>query len=66
MPKMMPPQRGTRSAGTGPTGRPGLVPAEPMPVWKALVQVAVLLGIPLTLLVLAKLVLRHYFPELGY
>ena len=37
-----------------------------MPVWLALVQVAVLLGIPMAILLIAKPILRHYFPELGY
>ncbi len=49
-----------------PASRPGLVPANPLPGWKALVQAIVLLGIPLTLLLLAKLVLRKFFPGLGY
>jgi hypothetical protein len=31
-----------------------------------LLQVALLLGIPLALLLLARPVLRTYFPELGY
>jgi hypothetical protein len=42
------------------------VPANPLPLWRALVQVACLLGIPLALLVLAKLVVRRFFPDLGY
>lgn len=49
-----------------PAGRPGLVPADPLPVWKALVQVLVLLAIPITLLLVARIVLRRFFPELGY
>jgi len=47
-------------------GRPPLEPADPLPGWKAAVQAAFLVGIPLTLLFAAKLVLRKYFPELGY
>jgi hypothetical protein len=49
-----------------PASRPGLLPADPLPGWKALVQATVLLGIPLTLLLLAKLILRKFFPSLGY
>jgi ACR3 family arsenite efflux pump ArsB len=49
-----------------PVGRPGLIPAESLPVWKALVQVFILLGIPIALLVIARFILRRYFPELGY
>jgi hypothetical protein len=49
-----------------PTGRPSLVPADPLSGWKAMVQAVVLLGIPLTLLFAAKLVLKRFFPELGY
>jgi hypothetical protein len=47
-------------------GRPSLVPADPLPGWKAAVQALLLLGIPLTLLFAAKLVLKRFFPELGY
>ena len=47
-------------------GRPSLVPADPLPGWKAAVQALLLLGIPLTLLFAAKLVLRKYFPDFGY
>lgn len=49
-----------------PVGRPTLIPADPLPVRKALVQVLVLLGIPIFLLVAARFILRRYFPELGY
>ena len=48
------------------SSRPSLVPKEPLSGWVALVQVLVMLGIPLALLILAKLVLRSFFPELGY
>ena len=47
-------------------GRPTLIPADPLPGWKAAVQVVLLLGIPLTLLFVAKVVLKRFFPELGY
>jgi len=48
------------------TGRPGLVPANPLSVQKALLQVAVLLGIPMALLIVGKVLIRVWFPELGY
>jgi hypothetical protein len=32
----------------------------------ALIQVVVLLGIPIALLLFAKVVLKAFFPELGY
>lgn len=49
-----------------PTGRPSLVPADPLPGWKAAIQALLLVGIPLTLLLAAKLILKRFFPELGY
>ncbi|HEV8701616.1 MAG TPA: hypothetical protein VGV60_10140 [Candidatus Polarisedimenticolia bacterium] len=49
-----------------PTGRPGLEPADPLPGWKAIVQSLMLIGIPLALLLIAKFVLKTYYPELGY
>ena len=56
---------GTFGSGPG-AGRPGLVPANALPVQKALLQVAVLLGIPLVLLIVGKVLIRAWFPELGY
>ncbi len=53
------------SGGIGP-GRRGLVPENPLPIWKAFVQVLILLGIPIGLLLVARTILRVYFPELGY
>jgi len=47
-------------------GRPTLIPADPLPGWKAAVQALLLVGIPLALLFAAKLVLKRFFPELGY
>ena len=47
-------------------GRLPLTPADPLPGWKAAVQALVLAGIPLILLLAAKLVLKRFFPELGY
>ena len=55
----------TRGQAQG-SGRPGLIPADPLPGWKALLQVLLLLGIPITLLLLARVILRRFFPELGY
>ena len=58
---------GARPPGTAqPAPRLSFTPANPLPGWKALVQAVLLLGIPLTLLLLAKLVLRTFFPSLGY
>lgn len=60
-------QAGTRGAGQGAgSARPGLVPAHPMPLSLAVIQVVLLLGIPLAILVVIKQVLKRYFPELGY
>jgi len=53
--------------GSGPGSfRPGLIPANPLSVSKALLQVAVLLGIPLLLLLVGKILIRSWFPDLGY
>jgi hypothetical protein len=52
-----------RSAGgAGPSGRPPLEPADPLPLSTALIQVALLLGIPIVLLLLAKVILTRFFP----
>jgi len=58
-------QRGS-SGGAAPGGRPALEPSEPLPLRSALLQIVVLLGIPIALLLFAKVVLRAFFPELGY
>ena len=57
---------GATPPGQAPAGRPPLAPADPLPPAKALIQVAVLLGIPLALLFVIKQILRQFFPELGY
>ncbi len=59
---------GTSSPAPRPTltGRPSLIPMDPLPGWQALMQALFLLGLPILLLVLAKVVLRNFFPELGY
>ena len=43
-----------------------LVPANPLSAREALFQVALLLGIPLVLLLVARILLRQFFPSLGY
>lgn len=61
-----------RSAGATPpgqhppSGRPGLVPSDPLPGWKAVVQALLLLGTPLALLLVCRVILQRFFPELGY
>jgi len=57
-------QPGTGGAGIG--GRPSLEPSDPLTLKTAILQVVVLLGVPITLLLFAKVILRTYFPELGY
>ena len=55
----------TRTKG-GPTSRPPLEPTNPLSTRMALIQTLLLLGIPLGLLALAKVVLSRFFPGLGY
>ena len=43
-----------------------LIPANPMSARTAFLQIALLIGIPLVLLLLARFVLRQFFPSLGY
>lgn len=43
-----------------------LIPANPLSGREALLQVVLLLGIPLILLLLARILLRQFFPSLGY
>ena len=43
-----------------------LIPANPMKGSTAFLQIALLIGIPLVLLLLARFVLRQFFPSLGY
>lgn len=59
------PQMPGQTSGPSPA-RPQLIPADPLPAWKALVQAIALLGIPIALLLLAKVVLKRFFPGLGY
>lgn len=55
----------TRSKGQGGT-KPPLEPTDPLSGQMALLQVVLLLGIPLGLLALGKVILARYFPGLGY
>ena len=48
--------------GSGPSGRPPLEPADPLPLSTALIQFAILLGVPIVLLLFAKVVLTRFFP----
>lgn len=59
---------GRSRAATRPTplGRPSLVPADPLPGWKAMLQALFLLGVPIALLWITRAILRVFFPELGY
>lgn len=50
----------------GPAGRPPLEPEHPMSVQLALFQVFLLVGVPVAALLILKMVLRAYFPDLGY
>lgn len=60
-------QGGARPQGSQqPTSRPSLVPEKPLSGRVAVVQAILLLGIPITLLFVAKIVLRKFFPQLGY
>ncbi len=60
-------QQGPRPPGQpAAPARRSLEPSNPLPPWKAVVQVAILLGIPVTLLLIARIILRVYFPHLGY
>jgi hypothetical protein len=43
-----------------------LIPANPLSGREALLQVVLLLGIPLVLLLVARFLLRQFFPSLGY
>ena len=60
-------QKGTRPPGqTAAPARRSLEPTDSLPAWKAVVQVAILLGIPIVLLLIARILLRAFFPHLGY
>ena len=57
---------GRGGPGGGPRGGPRLIPEVPLSGWVAFLQVAVLLGLPIGLLILVKIILRLFFPDLGY
>jgi len=56
----------SKGRGAGPSGRPPLEPEHPLPVRVALLQLALIIGVPLAFLLALKPLLRAYFPELGY
>jgi len=61
------PQRGIQAPGAvQPVARPTLIPADRLPGWKAIAQALILLGVPIALLLIAKVILRTFFPQLGY
>ena len=43
-----------------------LIPTNPLSGRTALIQIALLIGIPLALLLVAGFLLRQFFPSLGY
>jgi hypothetical protein len=49
-----------------PLGRPPLEPEHPLTARMALLQVFLLVGVPVAALLVLKVILRMYFPELGY
>lgn len=55
-----------KGRGGSAPGRPPLEPAHPLQARIALIQVALLIGIPVAFLLALKPLLRAYFPELGY
>jgi hypothetical protein len=59
-----------KSGGSGPSEPRNvgsdLIPANPISASTALFQIALLIGIPLVLLLLARFLLRQFFPSLGY
>jgi hypothetical protein len=51
---------------SGGANKAPLEPANPLPARTALLQMVLLLGIPMVILLLMKVVLRTFFPQLGY
>ena len=43
-----------------------LIPTNPLSARKAFIQVALLFGIPVLLLLVTKVILKQFFPSLGY
>jgi hypothetical protein len=60
--------RGTKGASQQGRKEPTseLIPSHPLSARDAVIQVVLLIGIPLILLLLAKVVLHQFFPSLGY
>ena len=56
----------TEAKSRGPAGRPPLEPEHPLSAGMALFQVFLLVGVPVAALLILKVILRMYFPELGY
>ena len=54
------------TGGQGPANRPSLEPADPLSGTTALLQTLVLLGLPIGLLLFARVILHRFFPGLGY
>lgn len=55
-----------KSKSTGGGSRPPLEPTDPLSPHLAWLQVVILLGIPLGLLALGKVIMGRFFPGLGY
>ncbi|HEV8200946.1 MAG TPA: hypothetical protein VGS03_13070 [Candidatus Polarisedimenticolia bacterium] len=56
----------TETKSRGPGGRPPLEPEHPLSAGMALFQVFLLVGVPVAALLVLKVIIRVYFPELGY
>jgi len=56
----------TETKSRGPAGRPPLEPEHPLSAGMALFQVFLLVGVPVAALLILKVILRMYYPELGY
>jgi hypothetical protein len=54
------------TGGSGPANRPPLEPTDPLSGTTALLQTMILLGIPIGLLLFARVILHKFFPGLGY
>ena len=54
------------TGGPGPSNRPSLEPADPLSGTTALLQAFILLGIPIGLLLFARVILHKFFPGFGY
>ena len=59
-------QREMKARTAGPSGRPPLEPTDPLPLSTALVQIVLLLGVPIVLLFIAKIVLTRFFPGVAH